>query len=121
VLRKISDVYIRPGEPLKIWFTEQTQDLYIWLSEVDQILKFQFSDDKPDDEKSLLWSTPGKIIHTAVDEGSRPGQYPSSPISLGEVPLDINRVVDLFNQNAEVIPKRYFSFIQSKILSHQTR
>lgn len=117
MLRQISDVYRRPGESPKIWFTDEKLDLFIWLSDDDQILKFQFTYDQPQDEKSLLWKIHGKLNHTAIDDGSRPGKHPSSPISLGEVPLDKNRIISLLNENAEVIPKRYFSFIQEQILN----
>jgi hypothetical protein len=117
VLRQISDVYNRPGEPLKIWFTDEKLDLYIWLSNDDQILKFQFTYDKPHDEKSLLWKFQNKLSHTAIDDGSRPGKHPSSPISLGEIPIDKNRVFNLLKENEDVIPKRYFSFIQERIFN----
>lgn len=119
MLRKIADVYNRPGEPLKVWFTDEQLDLYLWLSDEDLILKFQFTYDKLHEEKSLLWQTRGRLSHTAIDEGSQPGKHPSSPISRGEVPLDGTRVINLLEQSLGVTPKKYFSFIQEKILNHQ--
>jgi hypothetical protein len=128
VLRKISDIYFRPGEPKRLWFTDDALDLYIWISDEGHILKFQFTYDKPCDEKSLLWQTQSKLranseqtqsnlSHTSIDDGCRPGKHPSSPILLGEVALDASRVIVLLKQNSAVIPQRYFLFIQEKILS----
>ena len=104
MLRKISDIYFRPGEPKKLWFTDDALDLYIWISDKGHILKFQFTYDKPGDEKSLLWQIQSNLSHTSIDDGSRPGKHPSSPISLGEVALDASRVIDLLKQNSAVIP-----------------
>ena len=118
MLRPISDIYVRQGEPKKLWFTDEKLDLYIWLSEDDSVLKFEFTYDKPNNEKSFLWRTPNIISHTEIDEGSNAGKHPSSPISLGEVPFDTNRVIKLFNENRDVIPKKYFLFIHEKLSSY---
>ena len=115
MLRPISDIYVREGEPKKLWFTDEKLDLYIWLSDGDGILRFEFTYDKPNSEKSFLWRAPNTISHTEIDDGANAGKHPSSPISLGEVPLDKNRVIQLFNENKEVIPRKYFLFIHEKI------
>lgn len=115
MLRPISDIYVREGEPRKAWFTCSEQDLYIWFSDEDEIIKFQYSYDKPFGEKSLLWNSAGNFSHTAIDDGSRPGKHPSSPISLGSIALDKAKVIKLLNGNASVIPAKQLSFLIKQI------
>lgn len=115
MLRPISDIYVREGEPRKVWFTCSEQDLYIWFSDEDEIIKFEYSYDKPFNEKSLLWKSSGSSSHTSIDDGSRPGRHPSSPISLGRVALDKAKVIMQLNDNAGVIPSEYLSFLVKKI------
>ncbi len=67
MLRLISDIYFREGEPRKLWFTCSEQDLHIWFSERDEIIKFVYSYDKPLNEKSLLWNNSGNNSYTALD------------------------------------------------------
>lgn len=116
MLRAISDIYVRDGEPRKVWFTCSEQDLYIWFSDENEIIKFQYSYDKPFSEKSLLWQNTGNFTHTAIDDGSRPGKHPSSPISLGSVTLDKSKVIKQLNDNGDVIPAEYLSFIIEQIV-----
>ena len=115
MLRPILDIYVREGEPRKIWFTCSEQDLYIWFSNENEIIKFEYSYDKPFNEKSLLWKRTGSFSHTAIDDGSRPGKHPSSPISLGRVALDKAKVIMKLNNNAGVIPAEYLSFLTEQI------
>ncbi len=115
MLRPISDINIREGEPRKVWFTCSEQDLYIWFSEKDEIIKFEYTYDKPLNEKSLLWKKSGSYSHTAIDDGSRPGKHPSSPISLGRVALDKANVIKQLNNSAGVIPAEHLSFLTKRI------
>jgi len=116
MLRPISDIYVREGEPRKIWFTCSEQDLYIWFSNEDEIVRFEYSYDKPFNEKSLLWKSLGGSSHTAIDDGSRPGKHPSSPISLGSVALDKTKVIKQLNDNASVISSEHLSFLIERIV-----
>lgn len=117
MLRLISDIYVREGEPRKVWFTCSEQGLYIWFSDDGEIIKFQYSYDKPYKEKSLLWSNSGSSSHTAIDDGSRPGKHPSSPISLGSVPLDKSIVIKKLNDNAGAVNADHLSFLIEQIVS----
>ena len=116
MLRPISDIYLREGEPRKIWFTCSEQDLYIWFSEEGEIIKFEYSYDKPFNEKSLLWKNNGNYSHTAIDDGSRPGKHPSSPISLGSVALDKTKVIKKLSDSASVVPEEYLSFLIKQVI-----
>ena len=116
MLRQISNVYEESEEPKKLWFTEEELDLFIWVSDQNEIVKFQFSYDKPNNEKLFLWESGIGLKHAYVDDGSRPGKYPSSPILLDEAPYDKSVVVDLLQRKSGDIPKAHLLFIKEEIM-----
>lgn len=115
MLRKISTVHTKPGEPRKLWFNSQEVDLFLWISERDEVIRFQLSYDKPNSEKSLVWDHQQGVEHAVVDDGSRPGKHPSAPILLGETSFDKNKLFNLLDEHGGELPDKYLRFIQAII------
>ena len=117
MLRQITSVYQRPGEAEKIWFTKENLDLFIWLSEQDEIIRFEFTYDKPNNEKSLIWSLESGLSHSGIDDGSRPGKHPSTPILLNDVPFNKNELANMLEEQRNVIPSKYLLVMKNLILN----
>jgi len=103
VLREISNVRQIPGDPPRRWFTDEAMDLYIWLDESDEVIGFQLTYDKPGSEKALTWKRGDNVMHTRVEEGSRPGKYPGSPILMIDGVVDVDYVLREFRERARDI------------------
>ena len=115
VLRQISSSYLRSDQNEKLWFTEESIDLFVWLSEGKEITKFQITYDKPNSEKSYTWSKGQQTTHMEVDEGSQPGKHPSSPILVNEIPCDEERLLNVVKQHKNALPTNIYKFIKEKI------
>lgn len=113
----MSSVYVKPGEPEKLWFNGDDMDLFIWVSESGEIIRFQLSYHRSLSEKSLLWDSRNGILHAAVDDGARPGKHPSAPILADEIPCDKLTLVTLLNEQSGDLSREHLGFIQEKINS----
>ena len=90
MLREIKRTRQDAPEQHKRWFTDQDMDLFVWsvkdyetdenAPELERVVKFQLSLNKQSRELAITWQTDGDVEIYEVDEGSRPGKHPSSPI-----------------------------------------
>jgi hypothetical protein len=90
-------------------------DLFVWTNDADEIVSYQLSYDKPYPEKALTWRVGGGFSHDDVDDGSRPGRHPASPILLVDGEIDAKRVLALFQANAHALENDLQQFIVSGI------
>jgi hypothetical protein len=71
------------SEENKQWYHGSEYDLYIWKDEQQQIIEVQFSFDKQNIEKMLIWKANKKdIICTTIDSGEDNVLKNCSPICL---------------------------------------
>ena len=80
MFREIPIVKQVPGEPTRRWFVDERIDLFVWFGPDQAYTGFQLSYDKPISEKAITWKRDAGFAHTRVDDGSRPGQHPGSPL-----------------------------------------
>ncbi len=55
MLREITAVRQRAGEPRRRWLQDEGMDLFVWLGAADAIVGFQLAYDKPQAERALTW------------------------------------------------------------------
>ncbi len=115
MFREISEVKQIPGEPFRRWFSCETMDLFVWTNDSKKIVSYQLSYDKPYPEKALTWRAGRGFSHDDVDDGSRPGRHPASPILLADGEFDAKRVLALFQANAHQLENDLQEFIVSGI------
>ena len=102
MLYEITKVRQNPGEPRRRWFTDDAMDLFVWCAD-DGYTGFQLSFGKPADEHAITWRRGEDLQHTRVDDGSRPGQYPGSPLLVADGEFDRDTVLHDFLSRAEAV------------------
>ena len=118
MFREISGVKQFPGEPFRRWFSCESMDLFVWTDESGEVVSYQLSYDKPYPEKALTWRVGRGFLHDDVDDGSRPGRHPASPILLADGEFDAKRVLAVFQANADQLENDLQAFIVSGISRH---
>ena len=118
MFREISEVKQIPGEPFRRWFSCESMDLFVWTDESGEVVSYQLSYDKPYPEKALTWRVGRGFLHDDVDDGSRPGRHPGSPILLADGEFDAKRVLAVFQANADQLENDLQAFIVSGISRH---
>ena len=103
-----------PGEPRRRWFNDEAMDLYVWLDD-DGYIGFQLTYGKPRAEKALTWKLGDQFTHTGVDDGSRPGRHPGSPILVADGVIDVDSVLHEFRERAKDIDVGIAQFVISII------
>jgi len=93
-------------------------DLFVWTDESGEVVSYQLSYDKPHPEKALSWSIERGFSHDNVDDGSRPGRHPGSPILVADGEFAARRVLALFQDNAGPLGNDLQEFIVSGISRH---
>lgn len=115
MLREIPKARQIPGEAPRRWFTDERMDLFVWIGEDDALAGFQLTYDKPEAEKALSWKRSQGYLHTRVDDGSRPGRHPGSPMLVADGAFDAPRVLAEFLGRAEEIDENVVRFVESTI------
>ena len=118
MFREISGVKQIPGEPCRRWFSCEAMDLFVWTDESGEVVSYQLSYDKPHPEKALSWSAERGFSHDDVDDGSRPGRHPGSPILVTDGEFAARRVLAMFQANADQLENDLQEFIVSGISRH---
>lgn len=75
MLRQIPSGKISSNDLERVWYTDRSLDLFIWVSGTGKIKQFQFSYDKPNNEKSVNWDVNDGLSHSLVDDGKSPGVF----------------------------------------------
>ncbi|MFA9420922.1 MAG: hypothetical protein ACERLB_12300 [Gammaproteobacteria bacterium] len=93
-------------------------DLFVWTNDSDEVVSYQLGYDKPHPEKALSWSVERGFSHDDVDDGSRPGRHPGSPMLVADGEFAARRVLELFQVNAGPLEGDLREFIVSGISRH---
>lgn len=115
MLREVKAVSQKPGEPNRRWFSSASMDLFVWVNENDEVVSYQLTYDKPHTEKALTWKKCEGFLHFDVDDGSRPGKHPGSPLLKRDGKINAFKVVALLKKNSADLPPFLKQFIISSI------
>ena len=111
MLREILETKQKPGEPRKRWFASLDMDLFVWFDEANEIISYQLTYDKPHGEKALVWSKENGFSHHGVDDGSRPGKYPRSPLFVDDGLVVPARIISLLKNDGGDLEPSIEAFI----------
>ncbi len=90
-------------------------DLFVWLDDNDEIVSYQLTYDKPNDEKALLWKKQTGFSHLGVDDGARPGKHPASPLLVEDGAFVPDRIVSALKDDRGELTRRIKNFVVSGI------
>ena len=115
MLREIKNVSKKRDEPKKRWFSSPDMDLFIWFDSDDSIVSYQFTYDKPNNEKALIWSAEEGLSHMEVDDGSRPGKHPGRPLIVADGVVKPYKIISMIQNNAGELDASIKNFIVAGI------
>lgn len=115
MLREIKAIRQIPGEARRRWFQDESMDLFVWLDPNGSIVGFQLTYDKPHAEKALTWRDGDGYVHTRVDDGARPGQYPGTPLLVPDGVCDAARMRQIFEERAVEMDPAVKAFVAGKL------
>jgi len=109
------------GEPFRRWFMNQQMDLIVWFDACNEPISFQFCFDKPEAEKSLMWSAEYGYLFMAVDDGDNPYgfEHKKSPMMVAGTKPDMEIIEDLFTLVNGSLPEKVSRFVCNKIKCYQ--
>ena len=119
MLREITGVRQVAGEPLRRWFQDEAMDLFVWLGEANTVVGFQLAYDKSQEERALTWKLRTGYQHARVDDGTRPGRHPGSPLLIADGVFDVIRVSDEFQARAAEIDSAVHAFVSGKLADYE--
>jgi hypothetical protein len=115
MLREIRNVSRKRNEPKKRWFSSQSMDLFIWFDIDDSIVSYQLTYDKPHKEMALVWNKKDGLSHMGVDDGSRSGKHPGSPLLVQDSEANPNKIISMVRKNLAELEPSIGNFIISNI------
>ena len=115
MLREVKQVSQKPGESTRRWFSSPGMDLFVWVNENGAIASYQLTYDKPHAEKALTWKEDEGFLHFDVDDGSRPGRHPGSPLLKRDGKINPFKVIALLQKNSGDLQPYLKQFIISSI------
>jgi len=118
VLREIKKTCERSNEPRRRWFTSLGIDLFIWFSEDDEVLSYHLTYNKSHDEKALTWSKEKGFSNLGVDDGSRPGKHPGSPLLVKDGVFQPDKIISMLRKDRGELKPWIKNFIVSGIEEH---
>lgn len=103
----------------RLWFTDLSHDLFIWVSSDDCPRAFQFCYNKPENEHALLWHQHHGFSHHRIDSGeSYEGRYKMSPIMLADGDIEPLKIAADFNNISLDIEPKLANFVYKKLLEY---
>ncbi len=118
MLREIKNTSQKRGEPKKRWFSSLSMDVFVWIDDAGEIVSYQFTYNKPQDEKALVWRKDQGYSHLGVDDGVQPGKYPGSPIFIADGSLDPENIIAMLRRDQGELEPWIADFIVSGIETH---
>ncbi|MDC1287631.1 hypothetical protein N8198_07085 [Gammaproteobacteria bacterium] len=115
MLREIKNVSRKKNEPEKRWFSSSSMDLFIWFDTDNSIVGYQFTYDKPHNEKALVWSVENGLSHMKVDDGSGSGKHPGSPLLVQDGVANPDKIISMLRKNIGGLEPAIENFIVSNI------
>lgn len=99
MLREILETSQNSDEPKKRWFSSLSMDLFVWFNDQDEIVSYQLTYNKPHGEKALLWSKEKGYSHLGVDDGTRPGKHPGSPLFVKDGVVVPSKIISMLKRD----------------------
>ena len=121
MLRELTHVQQKPGEPRRRWFFSHDLDLVVWVGDDDQPLGFQLAYDKYRREHSITWDLAQGYRHYVVDEGNPIAGKAQTPLLWADGPFDGGRLIDRFRALAGDVPIDLTEFVIARLAEHATR
>ena len=118
MLREIKETNQKRGELKKRWFTSLSMDVFVWFNDDGEITSYQFTYNKPHDEKALVWSKGKGFSHLGVDDGAHPGRHPGSPIFVKDGVVSPTKIISMLNEDKGDLKPWIKNFIVSGIKGH---
>ena len=118
MLREIKDVVQKPGELRRRWYSSSSMDLFVWINDDNEVVSYQFTYHKPHAEKALTWKEEEGFLHLGVDDGSRPGKHPGSPLLKKNGKFNPAKIVSLLKNKSGELEPSIKDFIVSGIENH---
>ncbi len=118
MLREIKETSQKKGEPKKRWFTSLSMDLFVWLNDEDEIISYQLTYNKPHKEKALTWSKEKGFAHLGVDDGTRSGKHPGSPLLVKDGVIKPDKIISMLRKDSGELKSWIKNFIVSGIEEH---
>ncbi len=116
MLKEITNLNDTSDNLKRRWFTDNDLDLYVWQDHNGTIMQFQFSYNKPQDERIVKWSNNVGLSHYKVESGDPdPYKADTSAILVGEAHLDIDEVQKIFVRAAGKLDQDLYLFILSRL------
>ncbi len=114
MLKEIKHVAQPPGEKKRRWFTSKFFDLFVFY-EGDEIVEFQLSYNKAEDEKMVLWTKSEGFAHQGIDQGEHPGKIKRAPIIVPDGIFPKSAVIERFIHESKDIDRKVRDFILEKL------
>jgi hypothetical protein len=103
-------------DTLKRWFSDLNNDLFVWLNKQGQVIAFQFSYNKTDNEHLLSWSEQQDYSHGRIDDGEDVCQHlKMSPIMVSTGTPDYAQVAEIFRGISASLEPGLVEFIYRKL------
>jgi len=103
----------------KLWFSDQDNDLFIWLDPQNKLISFQFCYNKTFDEHSISWHQHKGFSHSRIDTGeTRDSRYKMTPIMVPDGTFEFKEIAELFHDISQQVDNEYADFIFHKILGY---
>jgi hypothetical protein len=120
MLKEISNLNDTSDNLKRRWFTDNRLDLYVWVDQDGNIVEFQLSYNKPQDERIVKWTRKNGLSHYHVENGDpSPYKADASAILQGEAKLDIAEVRKIFKQSAPKLDHDLHEFIITRLTPDQ--
>lgn len=120
-MKELLNVRQRINEPRRRWFSSNSLDLIVWISDEDRMIGFELCYDKLHNEHSISWSENGGFRHMAVDDGEqRPGKYKATPMLVPNGHYNVNKIQATFHSISHTLPQDIANFV-SEAFSKQQR
>lgn len=103
----------------QLWFTDESQDLFIWITPDNQPVAFQLCYNKQHDEHAVLWHQYHGYSHQQIDS-AKPGngKYKMSPILLANGDLEPLRIAADFKFVSRNMDPELAAFVYQKSLEY---
>lgn len=100
----------------KIWFSDSSHDLFVWLGNDHQPVGFQFTYDKHRGEHCLSWSAAHGYSHSRIDDGEiTPGKYKMTPVLVADGDFDAGDIANRFERISRDLDTELRQFISDRI------
>jgi hypothetical protein len=115
MLREVTDLKPRPGEPRRRWFTDEELDLFVWYDAQDRVCRFELCYGKPSDEHALAWQEGTGLTHSRVDDGEATPLSNRTPIVVPDGAFPAARVAQRFQDSSRGLEPELAGLVLGKI------